>query len=404
MTAEEALARQQDEERRLAAADKHASLIRMAETIESDTGTAIERIRQRTATMATTADEMHASAGRTGQSAKNAADAAAQALANAQTVASAAEQLAASIKEIGGQVGQSTASVSKAVEAGRETRSTIEALNEKVLHIGSVADMIGDIAAKTNLLALNATIEAARAGNAGKGFAVVASEVKQLATQTSLSTQEITRHLDDVRAATAASVTAVGRIEHTINEIDAISGSIAAAVEEQRAATSEIARSVGETANAANVMTSRIAEVSSEADQTGRHAAGVHDDIGSLETAVNQLRESVIRVVRTSTVEVDRRQALRHQLDLPGRLELPGGGIHTTRVSDLSEGGAKIGDAPAMQAGERGVLRLDGFDSALPFTVRDANAGTARVVFALDAATAASLHVMLDRLGQRLAA
>jgi methyl-accepting chemotaxis protein len=130
----------------------------------------------------------------------------------------------------------------------------------------------------------------------------------------------------------------------------------------------------------------------------------VHDDIGSLETAVNQLRESVIRVVRTSTVEVDRRQAPRHQLDLPCRLELPGGGVHTTRVSDLSEGGAKIGGAPAMQAGERGVLRLDGFDSALPFTVRDANAGTARVVFALDAATAASLHVMLDRLGQRLAA
>ena len=70
---------------------------------------------------------------------------------------------------------------------------------------------------------------------------MVASEVKQLTAQTVRSTEEIARHLGEVGQATAASVTAVGRIEHTIGEIDAISGSIAAAGEEQSAATSEIA-------------------------------------------------------------------------------------------------------------------------------------------------------------------
>jgi methyl-accepting chemotaxis protein len=199
-------------------------------------------------------------------------------------------------------------------------------------------------------------------------------------------------------------VTVVVRIEHTISEIDAISGSIAAAVEEQGAATAEIARSVAETAGAANVMTSRIAEVSSEADQTGRRAADVHDDIGSLDTAVDELRHSVIRVVRTSTVEIDRRQARRYQVNLPCRLEIAGGGDHAARAADLSDSGAMIEAAPQMQAGDRGVLRLDGFSSALPFTVRNADGGIARVVFALDEATAASFHAMLDRLGQRLAA
>jgi methyl-accepting chemotaxis protein len=404
MVAESQLMNQGEIERQAAEEDKRASLVKMAETIETETQTAIAQIGLRTANMATTADEMHASAGRTGESAQSAATAAGQALANAQTVASAAEQLATSIREIGGQVAQSTASVGRAVEAGRETRSTIEALNEKVGRIGTVADMISDIAAKTNLLALNATIEAARAGDAGKGFAVVASEVKQLATQTAHSTQEIARHLGEVRAATAASVTAVGQIEHTIGEIDAISSSIAAAVEEQGAATAEIARSVAETASAANVMTSRIAEVSSEADQTGHRAADVHQDVAALATAVDDLRHSVIRVVRTSTLEVDRRQNRRYQVDLPCRLELAGGASHAARVRDLSEGGAMIEDAPAMRVGDRGALRPEGFDAILAFTVCEVHDGMARVTFILDAASAESSRAMLARLAQRHAA
>ena len=131
------------------------------------------------------------------------------------------------------------------------TRTTIEALNQEVEQIHAVADMIGEIAARTNLLALNATIEAARAGEAGKGFAVVANEVKQLATQTAHSTAEIARHIGQVRSATGAAVAAVAGIEQTITEISAIAGSIAAAVEQQGAATAEIARNVSDTAQAA---------------------------------------------------------------------------------------------------------------------------------------------------------
>jgi methyl-accepting chemotaxis protein len=384
--------------------EKLTALRGMAEKIEAESGAALDAVGQRTAGMATTAEEMSASAARTGESAQAASAAAGQALANAQTVASAAEELAASIREIGGQVAQSTAVVGRAVAAGSETRATIETLNEQVGRIGVVADMISEIAAKTNLLALNATIEAARAGDAGKGFAVVASEVKQLATQTARSTEEISRHIGEVRAATGASVAAVGRIETTIGEINAISGSIAAAVEEQGAATAEIARNVTETAAAANEMTRRIGEVSSEAEQTGQRSAHVRDDAAGLNTLVGELKHSLIRVVRTSTAEVDRRQHMRHPVNLGCKLSASGVGTRAVKIADLSGGGAAISEGPALSIGTRGTLDIDRLGVPLPFTVRSNDDGMLHIAFDLDAASAGRLTNLLTQLGLQRAA
>jgi methyl-accepting chemotaxis protein len=398
------VAAEQEAERRQAEEEKRAALIDMAATIEAATGSALLQIGDRTSAMVATADAMSASATRTGESARDAAAAAAQALGIAQTVASAAEELAASIREIGGQVSQSTAVVGHAVAAGAETRSAIVALNQEVERIGAVAGMIAEIAARTNLLALNATIEAARAGDAGRGFAVVASEVKALAMQTARSTEEIARHLGQVRSATSASVAAVARIDQTIGEISAIAESIAAAVEQQDAATAEIARNVAETAGAANEMTSRTNEVSNEAVGTGRHAADLRDNTMALNHAVDELRHSVIEVVRTSTAEVDRRQTGRRKVDLAAHLSVDGHGEVLARVVDLSAGGARVCGAPDLSAGARGVLRLDGVAVPLPCIVREAEGGVLRLAFDLDEAAAAALRPVLGRLSFRQAA
>ncbi len=274
------------------------ALRKMAETIEHEAGIAVEKVSSLTTDMSVTAVAMSATAARTGHNASEAAAAAGQTLLTAQTVASAAEQLSASIGEIMQQVSHSSAAAQKAVVAGRSARDSIEALSQQAQQIGQVTEAIADIAARTNLLALNATIEAARAGDAGKGFAVVASEVKQLATQTARSTDDITRQVSAVRQATAHAASEVAQMVTMIGEIDGITTSVAAAVEQQSAATAEIARSVGATAGAATQMSQRTDDLRGAAGETDKQAAAVRQNAGVLETAVQQLREAVVRVVR----------------------------------------------------------------------------------------------------------
>ena len=80
-----------------------------------------------------------------------------------------------------------------------EIKDVILKTNESAQKINEASELIENIADQTNLLALNATIEAARAGEAGRGFEVVAIEIKNLATQSQESVQEINQILEDLQ-------------------------------------------------------------------------------------------------------------------------------------------------------------------------------------------------------------
>ena len=91
----------------------------------------------------------------------------------------------------------SVANVHSVESIGNIAKLTHEC-NEFVEKIKQAAEVIANIASRTNLLALNASIEAARAGESGRGFAVVAESIKDLAEQSKKSADEISGFVQDI--------------------------------------------------------------------------------------------------------------------------------------------------------------------------------------------------------------
>jgi len=298
---------EQERAREQAEAERRAALLSMASTIESETGQVVARVEDGSRQAVSAAEGMAASAIRVEDNSQRVAAAAEQSLANAQTVAGAAEELTSSIREISSQVASSSSLVAEAVVAADDANHTVVTLLDAVARIDSVVAMIAAIAGQTRLLALNATIESARAGEAGKGFAVVASEVKRLADQTGGQTEEIATRIEDLKTMAAHVGEAIAGTVTVIRKVEAIAGSVAAAVEEQDAATKEIARNVAQSADAAREVTERIILVADEARRSGAEASSVTTVLADMATQVGELGQVLNRVVRTAAPEVDRR-------------------------------------------------------------------------------------------------
>ena len=289
----EALAKEQEAQKKAVEGERSAAMLALADGFEKTVGSIVMAVATSAQQLQTVARGMRQTADETSQQSGMVAASSEHATSNVQAVAAATEELSASVLEIQQQVTHSNVMVQKAAQQAVMTNQKVRGLIEASEKIGTVVQMITDIAEQTNLLALNATIEAARAGEAGKGFAVVASEVKHLAGQTAKATEEISDQIRAIQEETKTSADAIASIVEAIAAVNQTSGAIAAAVEEQGSATQEIARNVSEASQGTREVSDNIANVSSAAKRTELTANEVLAAAGTLSRNGDALKEQV---------------------------------------------------------------------------------------------------------------
>ena len=135
-----------------------------------------------------------------------------------------------------------------------------------------------------------------------------------------------------------------------------------------------------ETATAVTAMTEDAQSVRAAAEEVDGQAGAVQRRAKDLGDAVGGLRQSVVRVIRTSTAEVDRRNTSRPPVNLQGRFIPDGAPARAVSALDLSEQGSLLrceGAAPPVGSGR---LSLPGLDIAAR-VIRSAAQGEFSVAF-----------------------
>ncbi|MBB4312513.1 methyl-accepting chemotaxis protein [Roseospira marina] len=351
---------EQAAEQRRAARRVRCEMLAMTNALDEEVQSAMARVLEQADAMSNAARAMAAAVTETEEGAAAAANASQGAATSVDAVAAAAEELTYSITEISTQVTGAVEVAGRAATQAEVTNTHVAGLASAADAIGTVVNLISDVAKQTNLLALNASIEAARAGEAGKGFAVVANEVKTLANQTASATEDIARQIEGIQTATRSAVDSIRTFGAVIDQLNETSAAISAAVEEQSAATGEISQNAHRASEGTQHATAGIAAVSTSSRRTGEQARSVQESSEDVRARVRQMRQALETIMRSGK-DADRDANRLRRIDVPVTLARRGGAasVSCTLRSLACAGVGTLDGADRLSPGEA-------FDITLP--------------------------------------
>jgi methyl-accepting chemotaxis protein len=184
-------------------------------SLTSQIGSAVQHVQSSSTELQTAANQQASGAKESATAMNEIATTISELLATSRQIAESAQHVAHIAQETGAAARTGDQTVEKTQEAIGSIRAQVDVivghmldLGKKSQQIGSVLDIINELAEQTNILSINATIEAAGAGEAGKRFAVVGDEIRKLADRVAGSTKEIRGLIEEVRSAVNTTVMA----------------------------------------------------------------------------------------------------------------------------------------------------------------------------------------------------
>jgi methyl-accepting chemotaxis protein len=178
--------------------------------------------------------------------------------------------------------------------------ANINKLGDQSNNIGSIMNVITDIADQINLLAMNASIEAAHAGEAGKGFAVVAGEVRKLAEKTRAAAQEVDSSITDMQKLTKVNISGMGEAVSSISRVTDLSQQTASSLLEAQTIVRDvmlkvqtIAASVEQQSQSSKSVTSLVNDVSGIAAHNSELISKVDTSLKNLLQKSSELKDLV---------------------------------------------------------------------------------------------------------------
>ena len=154
----------------------------------------------------------------------------------------------------------------------------VRELQEGVDEISKVVGVIRDVSEQTNLLALNAAIEAARAGEQGRGFAVVADEVRNLASRTQKSTNEVQHTID----------TLIEHAERTFVAMQSSNDNVDSSVNASSQTRAQLNDIVAEMQNANDM----VAQIAAASEQQSSVASEMNQNVTSIHLSANEVLQA----------------------------------------------------------------------------------------------------------------